>query len=232
MIPGTGILHTINPLYNNDDGAEVSSSSNVTTGSGSNSSLDTTMDSSLNSQNANDATRSPDPMDIEPEQPAKKPRLSSTAAAECSPMDHTNDDGKDVDNSLEAGTTASNDDGAATISLELFEQMRNANLSFELQLKQMTKQLNEKACDNERLQLQNQALVNENVHLKTCLEEKTDQISKAAEAAAQQQTSPHQIDRIALIELAKTTKICAGCNTERPSDMLHFCDIGCQKSYL
>lgn len=229
LIPSTGILQTINPnaLYNNDDGAEVSSSSNVTSASGSgngtstragttssNSSIATTMDLSLNSQNANDESHSSDPNDVD-EQPAKKARLSTVADNdERIPIDQTNDDGQNKDKRLEAGTTGSNE--CATISMELFEQMRNAKLCCEHQIKQMTDLLDAKTFDIERLEHEKQALVDENDQLKKHLEEKT----------------PHQIDRAALIELAKTTKVCVGCNTERPSDMLHFCDIGCQKSYL
>lgn len=221
MIPGTGILHKIdtNATYNNDEGAEVSSSSNITTGSGTgtgtgtgstNSSIATTMDES----------RSSDPNDIE-EQPSKKARLSTAPDdAECIPMDQTNDDGQSVGNPLEAAATGMNE--SATISLELFEQLRKANVCFE-------QQLNEKAFAVERLKHEKQALVDENEHLKKCLEEKTNQINKAE--AAQQKTS-QQIDRAALIELVKTTKICVGCNRERPADTLHFCDIGCQKLYL
>lgn len=234
MIPGTGISHTIDPnaAYKNDEGAEVTSSSNdngSTSTNTSNSSLATTMDSSVNSQNAVESeSHSPDPVDTE-EQPAKKPRLSTAAENNhCIPMNLTNDNNdQNMVNKSEATAVGANEN--ASISPELSEQVRNENVCLTQQLKQMSDQLNEKVLENERLQNENRALVDENDRLKKSLEEKITQINNAE---ADQQKTPQQMDRTALIELAKNMKICMGCNAERPSDMLHFCDVSCQKSYL
>lgn len=235
MIPGTGISRTIDPnaAHKNDEGAEVTSSSNdngsTSTNSSSNSSLATTMDSSVNSQNAVESElHSPDPVDIE-EQPAKKARLSTAADNnECLPMNLTNDNNdQNMVNKSEATIVGANEN--ATISSEFLEQVRNDNVCLTHQLKQMSDQLNEKVLENERLQNENRALVDENDRLKKSLEEKTTQINNAE---ANQQKTPQQVDRTVLIELAKNLKICMGCNAERPLDMLHFCGVSCQKSYL
>lgn len=215
MIPGTGILNTINPnaTYNNDDGADVSSSSNNATASetgSSNSSLASTMNSSGNNESGSDTEEQPT---------AKKPRLSAPPDTdECIPMDQghdqeqTNvDEEKLANNSLNVGAAGSND-GA-----------------FERKLKEMTEELKEKACVIERLTHENQVLIEENAQLKKCLEEKIDHISKVE--AAQSKT-PHEIDRAAFIESAKKMKFCVACNAERATDMLHFCDVDCQKVYL
>lgn len=233
MIPGTGISCTIDPVYNNDEGAEVTSSSNdsgSTSGTGSsNSSMASTLDSSVNSQNAVQS-HSPDPVDIE-EQPAKKKARLSIAAnnGKCIPMDQATDNNvQKMVCKLEAATAGANQ-GAAISPVLILDQVRNENVRITQQLKQMSDQLNEKALENERLKLANQALTNENEQLKKTLEEKTAQINQAE---AVQHKTPQKMDRTAFIELAKKTKICMGCNAESPSDMLHFCGIGCQKSYL
>lgn len=226
MIPGTGISpRSIDPnaMHNNDERAEVTSSSNdsgSTSGTGtssSNSSLATTMDSSVNSQKSL-GSPDPDPVDVEV-QPAKKARLSTAAANndECIPMDQENENNEDaVQKELTAG-------GSNEISLDQLEQVRNENVLH------LGNQLEQKTSEIERLKHDNQALADENKHLQQLLEEKTAKINKAE--AAQHKT-PHGIDRMALVELAKKTKICSGCNAERPSDMLHFCDVSCQKIYL
>lgn len=235
MIPGTGISCTIDPVYNNDEGAEVTSSSNdsgSTSGTGSsNSSMASTKDSSVNSQNENAVeSHSPDPVDIE-EQPAKKKARLSIAAdnGKCIPMDQSTDNNvQKMVCKLEAATAEANQ-GAAISPELILDQVRNENVRITQHLKQMSDQLNEKALENEQLKLANQALTDENEQLKNTLEEKTAQINQIE---ADQHETPQRMDRIALIELAKKTKICMGCNAESPLDMLHFCGVGCQKSYL
>lgn len=242
MIPGTGISRTIDPnaTYTNEESTEVSSSSNITisgsatttTGNTStnDTSLATTMDLSL-SENAN-GSHSFDAVEIgiEDQQPSKKARLSDAA------------DSNEY-NRFAQTIMVTNDQNAdtATISPVLFEQLHKANLCFEQEMKQMSEQmaklsekLNELTIENERLKHETQVLGSENSDLKKRLDEKVTELANV-EAASQQQTEQHesqQVDRAAAIALAKTMKICMGCDSERPLDMLHFCGVACQKLYL
>lgn len=220
MIPGTGISpHSsdLNAMDNSDERAEVTSSSNdsgTSSGTGTsstNSSVATTMDSSVNSQKSVES-HSPDPKSVDTEvQPAKKARLSAAAANndECIPMDQKNEHNE---NAVQLGTAVT---GSTETSPVLLEQVQAENVDLGNQLKQMSDLLNEKGFEVERLKHDHQALIDENNQLKRALEE-----------------APRKIDRTALVELAKSTKICVGCNAERPSDMLHFCGVVCQKTYL
>lgn len=236
MIPGTGILRKIdsNVLYDNDDdgGAEVSSSSNISTnatacGSNNTSTASTVSTVVLDELSAN----------IDELHPSKKARLS--IAADHMDLDQTNgnstEDNQNFNDAMDLDETIANANVANGISPELFEQLRKANLYFEQKLNEMTAELNDKAFDNERLKHQNQLLVDENEDLKQRLNEKIQHINNIeAQQQRQQQQQQQQpnIDRKAMIEFAKKTKICMACNTERPLDMLHFCGVGCQKVYL
>lgn len=231
MIPGTGISpRSVDPnaMDNNDERAEVTSSSNdsgstsATDTNSTNSSLATTMDSSVNSQKSVEShSRDPDPVDTEAH-PAKKARLSVAAA--------NTDEGIPMEQKDEHDENAIQPEVAvASNSPELLEQAGNEKVQLGNQLKQILDQLKEKTLEIERLEQDNQELVDENKRLNLVLEEKTAEINKVE--AAQRKTPP-EIDRMAIVELAKKTKICVGCNAERPLDMLHFCGIDCQKIYL
>lgn len=181
---------------------------------------------------------------------SKKARLSSEAAEnmECNSLDQANGNNsvaikqQDIINPSD-GSGVNDSATNATISPELFEKLRKANVSFEQQLKQMSSRMNaliaqstEKTFDIERLKHQNQKLVNENDDLKKRLDEKIAQINQM-EAQQQQQQQKQlqlqpQVDRIAVLEMAKKVKICSTCNAERPMDWLYFCDISCQKRFF
>lgn len=178
------------------------------------------MDLSINCRNDNDSAAS-DALNVD-EQPAKKARFASTAAAvKCNALDQSNGDsivnGQNTDDFMNQ-----------TMDITIADSHDNSDitpLSVSSDPMSDKQELDDLSLKYELLKQQNQMLMNENSDLKKRLEEK----SNTANGIEQQR---QQIDRTEAIEWAKSVKICCGCNTERPQDQFHFCDVRCKKRYL
>lgn len=232
-IMGVGTSRAIdsNVPANDEESAEVSSSSNISTnGSAANTSSATntsTTDTSTGtgtgtgSDETNDSSNAAEDANVS--QPAsKKPRLSDAAA---------NADTNSCDNLADV-----NDQQVDTVSPELYQQLRQENLSFKKQLKTMADELTLKTAENNSLQNENKYLKARNDALAKIMDgnivPNTDAEAGVSVKPEALENATQPIDRAAVIELAKKMKICMGCDAEQPSDMLHFCDVDCQKRYL